>query len=218
MQLGHAQLKSRQRELRDSFQESLGLRTHRALSWLQRAEQEASDPDARFIFLWIAFNAAYANEIYDRRNFSERGLVQRFLGRLVDADNQGLLSQMVWQQFPGPIRLLIENQYVFQPFWDFQNGRLSEKEWKDDFAKSKAVANRALGKSHTKRVLGVMLERLYTLRNQIVHGGATWNSSVNRSQLKDGVAIMGLLVPTVIHLMMENGNQGWGDACYPVVD
>ena len=38
----------------------LSLRLHRALSWLNRAEQLADDPDSQFIFLWIAFNAAYA--------------------------------------------------------------------------------------------------------------------------------------------------------------
>jgi len=50
----------------------LAMRTHRALTWLHRAEQEPRDQDARFVFLWIAFNAAYANEISDRRDFSER--------------------------------------------------------------------------------------------------------------------------------------------------
>ena len=54
----HATLKARQRELRHAFPESLGLRVHCALSWLYRAEQEPDDYDARFIFLWIAFNAA----------------------------------------------------------------------------------------------------------------------------------------------------------------
>lgn len=38
---------------------NLRLRAHRALSWLDRTEQ-ADDLDGSFIFLWIAFNAAYA--------------------------------------------------------------------------------------------------------------------------------------------------------------
>ncbi|RLA40362.1 MAG: hypothetical protein DRR42_25985, partial [Gammaproteobacteria bacterium] len=58
--LNHHNLKTRQRETRDNFPESLSLRVHRALSWLNRAEQETKDHDARFIFLWVAFNAAYA--------------------------------------------------------------------------------------------------------------------------------------------------------------
>ena len=218
MNLDHATLKARQREIRDRFSSSLALRSHRALSWLHRAEQESDDPDAQFIFLWIAFNAAYANEIHDRQSFSERGLMRRFLNRLVDADGGDLLAEMVWDQFPGPIRLLIDNRYVFQPFWDYHNGYLDEADWKKAFSASRAAATRALSQGRTAGVLGVMLERLYTLRNQLIHGGATWNSGVNRSQVKDGVAIMGRLVPIVIHLMLENGQQVWGDACYPVVD
>jgi hypothetical protein len=211
-------LKARQRALRDSFTPSLSLRTHRALSWLHRAEQEAADDDARFLFLWIAFNAAYANEIHDRKTFTERKLLMQFLGRLVEMDEDGLLHQIVWEQFSNSIRMLLHNKYVFQPFWDYQAGIIEGDVWLNAFQRSKFSANRALGRTDTKRVLAEIFDRLYTLRNQIVHGGSTWNSEVNRSQMKDGANILGFLVPTVIHLMMENHNQLWGDACYPVVE
>ena len=216
--LDHATLKARHRAERDGYDPALALRTHRALSWLKRAESESRDPDARFIFLWIAFNAAYANEIRDRRTFSERGLLQRFLNRLVEADTDRLLYHMLWEQFPGPIRLLIDNQYVFQPYWEWRNGRIGEAQWQELFTRSKTMAHRALGRSNTRRVLGIVLERLYTLRNQLIHGGATWNGKVNRRQVKDGVTIMDRLVPTVIHLMLDHGTQGWGAACYPVLE
>ena len=216
--LDHKTLKARQREIREGFPNSLSLRVHRALSWLDRAEQETDDQDARFIFLWIAFNAAYANEIQDRQTFTERKLFLGFLNRLIESDEKKLLYQLVWHEFSGPIRLMIDNQYVFQPFWDHLNGKLSEQEWRKDFQLSRAAAKRALGKMDTARLLAVMFERLYVLRNQLLHGGATWNSTVNRGQIAQGATIMGLIVPTVIHLMMENPNQLWGDPCYPVVE
>jgi hypothetical protein len=214
----HADLKTRQRSIRDAFSPSLSLRTHRALSWLNRAEQETSDDDARFLFLWIAFNAAYANELPDRQAFTERRLLIEFLNRLVMSDKESLLHEIVWNQFSSSIRVLIDNKFVFQPFWDHKSGKISESEWKEAFEKSKAAANSALGRTDTTRVLAVVFDRLYTLRNQIVHGGSTWNGGVNRAQMKDGANILGYLVPTVIHLMMENHNQLWGDACYPVVE
>ena len=37
-------------------------RMRRATSWLTRAEQERDDPDAAFIFHWIALNAIYAEQ------------------------------------------------------------------------------------------------------------------------------------------------------------
>ena len=172
MDLNYQTLKTHHRQTRDNFPHSLSLRVHRSLSWLNRAEQESSDHDARFIFLWVAFNAAYANYITDRQIFSERKVFQNFLGRLIDSDTDKLLYELVWDQFPGAIRLLIENQYVFQPFWDYQNGRTTEEQWQQAFQNSKAAALRAMGSQDTQKVMGIMFDRLYTLRNQLLHGGA----------------------------------------------
>jgi hypothetical protein len=188
------------------------------LSWLDRAEQEVTDQDARFVFLWIAFNAAYANEISVRRDFSERRLLLGFMNRLIDCDESNLLYEMIWRRYSTSIRLLIDNRFVYQPYWDYLNGLLSEADWLEMFARSKASAHRALGKMDTRKVFAVTFDRLYTLRNQLVHGGSTWNSSVNRSQVTDGARILGDIVPIVIHLMMENPDQLWGEPCYPVVE
>ena len=55
------------------------------------------------------------------------------------------------------------------------------------------------------------------LRNQLVHGGATWNSAVNRDQVRDGAAILGFLVPVFVDVMMDNPHEDWGRPFYPVV-
>lgn len=57
----HAELKTKQRAVREGFPQTMSLRVHRAISWIGRAEACGADADARFIFLWIAFNAAYAD-------------------------------------------------------------------------------------------------------------------------------------------------------------
>jgi hypothetical protein len=216
--MDYESLKTRHRAERDTWPQPLSLRVHRALSWLQRAEQETEDDDARFVFLWIAFNAAYANEIHDRQNFSEQRLFRAFLGRLIESDEEQRLYQLLWKAFPNSVRMLIDNRYVYQPFWDFHNGKRDAADWEASFARSKAAAHRAMGKQDTLKVLGIVFNRLYTLRNQLVHGGATWNGSVNRSQMKQGADLLGELVPTVIWLMMERPEGVWGEACYPVVD
>ena len=48
------------------------LRMHRALSWLQRAETAGDDDDVAFICLWIAFNAAYAQDLGDGASGTSR--------------------------------------------------------------------------------------------------------------------------------------------------
>ena len=216
--LCHETLKRRQRQFRHLFPESLALRTHRALSWLHRAEQEHDDHDARFIFLWIAFNSAYANEIQDRARFSEKRLLLNFLHRLIDSDTDQLLYNAVWHHFPESIRLLIGNRHVFQPFWDYQNGRIGADDWQERFARKNAAATRALGRIDTRKVLAIVFDRLYVLRNQIVHGGATWSGTVNRSQVQGGANILAFIVPIVILLMMEHPEKNWGCPCYPVVE
>ena len=111
-------LKAKQRAIRDGFPATFGLRIHRTLSWLGRAEQETSDRAAAFLFLWIAFNAAYADErdVLSERVQGERGAFAQIFGQLVPLDPDARLYAFVWNRFSGPIRLLLENRYDFGPF------------------------------------------------------------------------------------------------------
>ncbi|MBM4220583.1 MAG: hypothetical protein FJ170_01400 [Gammaproteobacteria bacterium] len=219
--MNHDQLKARQRAERHTHPPNLALRVHRAISWLHRAEQlaEEGDKDGEFIFLWIAFNAAYATEIDDRYRLNEQATFRAFLQKLADLDAaQGRFAELVWTEFSSSIRVLLDNPYVFQDFWSFHNGAMPEEEWKRRFADAKKAANLALRNRETVTVLGVVLSRIYTLRNQLMHGGATWNSAVNRDQIRDCTRLMGKLVPLVIEIMLDHPETLWGDACYPVVE
>ncbi|SDT86810.1 hypothetical protein SAMN05216296_0049 [Pseudomonas pohangensis] len=209
-------LKARQRAERDNHQPNLALRVHRALSWLCKAEM-TKDDDGRFIFLWIAFNAAYATEIDESSRLSEQETFRAFLGKLCDLDTPGRIRNMVWKEFPGSIRILLDNPYVFHSFWEFQRGKITEADWQDRFASGKKAAQLALASNNSPAVLGIVLNRMYVLRNQLMHGGATWNSTVNRDQLRDCVNFLGKLVPLVIEIMLDNPDTLWGDASFPVV-
>ncbi len=215
--MDHATLKKRQREERDNWPGNLSLRVHRALSWLQRAEL-CDDNDGRFVFLWISFNAAYAYDMDERYRTSEQDTLRGFLTKLCELDDSRRLEELAWEEFPRVIRVLLDNPYVFQGFWDYQSGRIPESEWRERFTAARKAAYAALGNRDTAAVLGIILNRLYTLRNQLVHGGATWNSGVNREQVRDSVTLIGKLVPLVILTMMDNPDTLWGDAAYPVVD
>jgi len=68
-----------------------------------------------------------------------------------------------------------------------------------------------------KVVLDEVFERLYILRNQMMHGGATWNSSVNRAQVKAAADFLGFLLPIFIDIMLDNPHEDWGRPYYPVV-
>ena len=82
----------------------------------------------------------------------------------------------------------------------------------------RTIGHKALQNHDTRMILATVFDRLYVLRNQIVHGGATWNSSVNRSQIRDGHEILAFLVPLFIDLMMDNPDKNWGAPYYPVIE
>ena len=64
-----------------------------------------------------------------------------------------------------------------------------------------------------------LLDYLFTLmallRNQIFHGLATYNSSVNREQLKSGVTILEALMPIMIEIVLNHDDVDWGEVSYP---
>jgi hypothetical protein len=136
---------------------------------------------------------------------------------LCDLDADKDIYNLVWKQFAQGIRQLLDNKYVFQPFWDFHNGEAGSDKWEDRFNLRKARANKALSRSDTAEILSIMFTSLYTLRNQLIHGGATWQGSVNREQVRIGGQVLSRFVPLLIELMMKNPNELWGDPSYPVV-
>ncbi len=208
-------LKAKLKRDPERYQESQRVRLHRAISWLQRAESEDDDFDARFIFLWIAFNAAYAKEFGFGE--TERERLASFIGTLLTADGEKRLSQIAFNQFSGPIRTLLDNKFVFEPFWKALQEHDSSDRWGEKFATSRKIALSSVMAGDTAVVLSIVFDRLYVLRNQLVHGGATWNSAVNRAQVKDGAAIMLALTPIIIDLMLDHPEMEFGDILYPVI-
>ena len=78
-------------------------------------------------------------------------------------------------------------------------------------------AKLALAEKDTERVLNELFDRLYVLRNQIIHGGSTWAGAINRAQVQDGSEILASLIPVFVELMMDNPDHPWKEAIYPVI-
>ena len=88
----------------------------------------------------------------------------------------------------------------------------------EGFRASERRSRRALEERDTARVLRLVFDRLHVLRNRIVHRGVTWNSRVNRDQVRDGAAILAFLMPIFVDVMMDNPRKDWGHPFYPVVE
>ena len=152
---------------------------------------------------------------------SERQAFRNFMSDVCRLDEGKALSALVWQVFPGPIRVLLDNPYVFQPFWDAQGNPRSDgsiaEHWRESFDEARQRVNKALARQDTEQVLYEVFVRLYTLRNQLMHGGATWNSSVNRAQVQGGRALLARVLPVLLGVMMDHPARFEGKPFYPVV-
>jgi hypothetical protein len=197
-----------------SFDQNHSIRIHRAISWIKLAEKTES-LDVSFISYWIAFNSCYAQEIKDLKSKSERERLKEFVQNLTSYDAPRFYN-LFWEIFTGPVRMLIDNVYVFEPFWSYQRGEIND--YQGLHKKSIADATKYLSNNQIEPLMQLILERLYSLRNQLIHGGSTFESKLNRKQLKDARKLLSHLVPTIVDIMMEATDVEWGPITYPVIE
>lgn len=164
----------------------------------------------------VAFNAAYG-QLGSPWSSSEkeRDSFKKYLEKIVACDYEAIQGA-IFPELASLIDTFVNNKYVYEPFWRYHNKEHECRDWERDYESSTKVAKHALWNGHTTIVLRELLDRLYTLRNQLLHGGATWKSSVNRNQVEAGARIMSSLVPHFIEVMIEHPDD-WGAPRYPVV-
>lgn len=203
--------KSRKVEYSDQF----NLRVHRGLSWLRKSIDLQGDLDLQFISLWVSFNAMYAQDL---QTSQDKQSLRQFIHLICQKDAEHKIYNLLWERFSQPIRLFLDNPYVYQGFWDYQNQKISHDACREGLAQEKQKVLRALSDKDSVDILMVLFNRMYTLRNQLVHGGATYKSSVNRKQLQDACTILLALLPVFLFILLENAaTLDLGKPFYPVV-
>lgn len=203
------------------------LRLHRSLSWIERANHE-DGTDAKFIFFWVAFNAAYAvdRKAEERkwgRELREWERHENYLETLSRLSCKRIHS-IITGKLSVPVRDLMGNVYVFRGFWESLDDEPFDWEnWshKQQFESERDEVRRRFGISshdNTTWILKKLFDRLYVLRNQLMHGCATQSGFLNRRQVEDGSKILGLLVPLFLDIMLNHPEEDWGRISYPVRD
>ena len=213
-------------------------RIRRAQSWFERsriaeenrqqavsAKDEVAFDCEQFIFLWIAFNAAYGRELLENRghgDVTEFDKFNEFLTKILERDSRQAIKTVLWETHSDAVHLLLDNQYVFGPFWDYVRGFSEDLKWKAAFNKRKKRAFSALDRDDIRTVLREVFARLYVLRNQLFHGGATFAAGWGRAQVRDGRRIMASLVPDILKIMQTDiekdpDSDTWGAVAYPRV-
>ena len=181
---------------------------------LKRAEKEQNDPDASFIFYRIAFNSIYAD--IDNNELPEKSKFNIFFNQILKLDDGKKVYSLLWIRFNNEIKSLLNNQYIFQPFWRHMIDR-SFPGWEELFNKANKRVEYALKDQNSHVIISVLMERLYVLRNQLIHGGATWNGTKNRDQVLMGNNILRDFIPCLLEIMLKNPTTNWGDNNFPIL-
>jgi len=209
-----SRLKSKLKALDRCSDEGFYIRLHRAISWLRAAEENHDNQDFQIISYWISLNSCYAIS-GDVDRFAESSKLTEFFEKIIEVDKQGTIYELFWTEFSGMIRVLLNNQFIYQRYWLYQRGQVSS--WKEEFERDNLRAVRLLqNPDRSVELIQLVMRRLYQMRNQLIHGGATYQSSVNRDQVRDSANLMGRLLPLIIEIMIDHPDEAWGDIYYPV--
>lgn len=199
-----------------SFDEPFRIRIHRALSWFKKAKELnlKGELDLSFITMWIGFNSAYGRELSAAFK-SEHILISEFFEKILEQDTKNEISDILWLQSKNAVLALIQNKFTFEKYWHFVNGNMDDINWEESLSKSIIKAKRLVAGKDTSVMLSMVLGRLYTLRNQLLHGGATFESMLNRPQIEDALQLMFEIFPVIVQLMMEAPDKEiWGKPYY----
>ena len=211
----------------DSRPGDFTVRICRVETWLAHAEKafrpekgdrddeeanESGDPDVAFLLYWIAFNAAYARDLSPKKPPALRSM-KRYFHDLLGVDRDRAIQEAIWNHCHDQIYFVVNIQYLFMPYWDYANSESGKVAWEECFNKDREFVREALRHNrydHIQKVLRIVFARLYVLRNQLVHGGAQFESHYNRDSVFDGAHILASLVPVFLRIMRASHGAKWG--------
>jgi hypothetical protein len=188
------------------------VRFHRACSWLGRVEQiDGDDLDLALLGRWTAFNALYGQwDKAAREPVRDAASWRAFLDLILKLDGDGRIADMLVEHKPLVVSIL-EDEYLSRFFW--------EKPGDERARKSKKVMYDARTwylEGKWMLILDRLIERIYLLRCQLVHGAATYNGALNRTAARRCSTMLGRLLPAVLLVWIDHGaDEEWGAMCYP---
>lgn len=199
-------------------QDNHALRLRRSKSWSDQAKlfYDGEDPDTAFLFYWISFNALYAKQKSVDEDALERQLHREFISDIHQFDSSEKLYNFAWMEASQPIRNLLDNQFIYGPYWREVQENPEVSNWRDQLRHDEQKALRALKNKQTvTRLFCAVFDRLNVLRNQLAHGSATYQGSVNRQQVKTGAMFMHGLIPIFQNIFQSQPDHDWGEPPYP---
>jgi hypothetical protein len=192
------------------------IRFHRACSWLEKAQQlnAAVDADLVLVNQWIALNALYGRwDANACEPLSDRESLRQFLDRVLQLDKPNNLGQLLVSHKPLVLSIL-EDEYLASFFW-----KAPSPDSKRQARNHKHKALSLYVEKNWTLLLDRLLERIYLLRCQLIHGAATCGGKLNRTALRRATTALRQLLPALLLVIVDHGaDEDWGLLCYPPLD
>lgn len=184
----------------------IAVRCFRAESWMQKASDvPVSDIDAKFIFLWIAFNALYGQPKYLKREpgfevfgRDEETDIRNFLKVIHQLDRRGRIDTVI-ESLRYDVAELRDDLFLNKDCWI---------EWrKRDLQSAPERVKRPFLAG--KRGVGLpgLFQSFYVLRNQLFHGCSSDKGTKNREALRRAVIVLDRLVRVFHDVAREHMND-----------
>lgn len=242
-----AELKKLQRNYSEAKEQGFYDRLQRACSWLAKAKRIAVNPEAEFIFGWIALNAlcgirqeVFITEWWEKEKIlhpafrqpqNKRVLeeLEWFLWHIIALDIDGRILRDIIKRRFSDIKTVVRTRYLMPGFWKWKcrteadikkAADMSERRIKDSISGSSVFDQEKL----YWILFEVLIGRLRILRNQLFHGCATDTQSKRRSsggsELEAGTRILIDMVWAFLTLMATESGQScnWPPIPYPRAD
>lgn len=212
----------RYKRFKMEYPENFRIKVYRSLTWLSKAAslKDPGDLDLRFVALWISFNCAYACEVGPSDpQTGDHATLRNFLKTVCRFDQANDLHDFLKERVDGSLGQILASRYTLQAFWDYHNGKIGKEEWLRRYDDNRNRTQRALERGdHSDDVLNIVFNRIYTIRNQVLHGGSTCGGKTNRALLSSASDFLLGLMPRILLIMMDNYDlRDWGRPYYPVV-
>jgi hypothetical protein len=188
------------------------IRVHRCCSWMQRVEEQQTKlDDTALVYRWIALNSLYGRWDEERREpAGDRKTLAEFADRILELDKSNHLTSALVQH-KRLVMSIMEDEYLARHYWEdptIERARRTKKAVFD--------ARRCYVEKRYPPILWRLLDRIYLLRCQLMHGAATAGGALNRTSVRRCNLMLGHLLPATLLVVIDHGGDvDWGPLCYP---
>lgn len=189
------------------------VRFHRACSWLRAADSldESAEADLQFVSLWISLNSLYGRWDEARREPKpDKESSREFRKRVLELDQDCHVEGVLLRHKPLVLKIL-ESEFLSEYFWEEPSDARARQS-----RKTRYEAPTWYVENNWAMILDRLIERVYLLRCQLMHGGATFGGKLNRDSIRWCSTALRHLLPAFLMVIIDRGaDEDWGVMCYP---